>query len=521
MTGIQVFTACDPIYFHEYAIPLAYSLNTNSPNNALHLHIFGYDSVVIDHIYMLQQSLKNTTITWSYEKIEFPNRDKKTVYCSCVRFIRLSQLIPFFNKPILSLDTDSLIISSIDNLPKDVGMNELALRIRLNAKKIEHKLLASTIYLQPTLRSQAFFKQAANAIFKAMDAGTAKWYLDQVSFYEALKKTPNLKVQDIALKYADFNFSDDACIWAGKGTKKELDTRYKRALGVFRNQSILDEWQGVPKTQIPNFAIIGAMKAGTTSLYAYLSEHPDIYFSNKEKEPGYFLPYMEHKRRLQKNIGVDIHSRQQAFQVLMPDYQGQKMVGDASVYYTQLPSKGQGSHAIIHAIQPNMKFIYVLRHPIERILSHYFYHLDAAQGTAKTNPHHPQAKIGDIDFNQYIEEGQQNFIPTSLYALQLSSFFPQFAKSQFLILTSEELKQRPHETLKKTFEFLSVDSSFTCQFCDVQHNTSYSKQSRPQPKFKPELYRKILKFVLEDVAKLEQMFDRKFDWDFSEQKYVE
>ncbi|WP_353569851.1 sulfotransferase domain-containing protein [Candidatus Albibeggiatoa sp. nov. BB20] len=519
--GVQVFVACDPSYFYEHAIPLAYSLNTHSPHHALHLHIFGHRQAVVDQIRMLQQCLQRTRITWSYEQIDFPTRDEKAVYCSCVRFIRLTQLISIFKRPMLSLDADSLIMCPLDRLATDVGLNELALRIRLNAKKIEHKLLTGTVYLQPTPKILSFFNHVSNNIFKALEMGTAEWYLDQISFYEAAKNTPNLKIQDIALKYADWDFSDNSCIWAGKGIKKEQDQLYKHRYSQFKNQSLLDEWRGISKSQIPNFAIIGAMKAGTTSLYQYLSEHPEIYFSSKEKEPGHFLPYAAYKKRIKTNMGVKIHSRQQAMELLMPDYQGQKRVGDASVYYTQLPSKGQGSHAIIHTVQPNMKFIYILRHPIERIISHYFYHLDDAAKIAQFNSHHPQAKIGEIDFSEYIEKRQENFIPTSLYALQLSSFLPKFSKSQFLILTTEELKQQPHETLKKTFEFLDVDSHFVCQSCNVQHNSSHSKQSAPKPKFKPELYRKILQFVLEDVAKLEAMFDRKFDWDFSEQKYVE
>jgi SAM-dependent methyltransferase len=237
--GIQLFVACDPSYFHEHAVVLGYSLDMYSPHNSLHFHIFGDDKNVINKIQALKQELKNTSITWSHEGVNFGDKNSRAVYCSCVRFIRLTQLISHFKIPMLSLDADSLIVNSITNLNNEIHDADISLKTRFHAKQVQFKFLTSTVFFKPTQATFSFLQHFSQLIANAITTGKAYWYLDQVSFYQAAQAMPNLKIQDISIKYADWEFNDNSCIWAGKGPRKYKNTKYVKMMEKVNKKSNL------------------------------------------------------------------------------------------------------------------------------------------------------------------------------------------------------------------------------------------------------------------------------------------
>ena len=109
-------------------------------------------------------------------------------------------------------------------------------------------------------------------------------------------------------------------------------------------------------TNIDNFAlIIGAMKAGTTSLFKYLSQHPEI-CACQEKEPNFFASDINWSKGLDwyQNLwkwNQDLH----------------KIALEASTFYTRLPEANAAER--IAQIKAKFKFIYILRNPVERIES--------------------------------------------------------------------------------------------------------------------------------------------------------
>lgn len=107
----------------------------------------------------------------------------------------------------------------------------------------------------------------------------------------------------------------------------------------------------------PNFFIIGAPKAGTTSLYNYLSEHPNIFMS-KIKGPHYFASNLNNKRRLIKT--------KEEYLDLFKDAKKQHMcIGEASVLYLH----SQNAIKKIYADYPDSKLIIILRNPVDVIQS--------------------------------------------------------------------------------------------------------------------------------------------------------
>jgi len=112
----------------------------------------------------------------------------------------------------------------------------------------------------------------------------------------------------------------------------------------------------------PNFFIVGAAKAGTSSLFRYLKEIPGIYMP-EFKEPHFFAPnppkYDNYKPMQDKTKYLD----------LFKESTSEKMIGEASASYLRNPE----SPKLIHSTIPDAKIIISLRDPVERAFSHYLY----------------------------------------------------------------------------------------------------------------------------------------------------
>jgi hypothetical protein len=189
----------------------------------------------------------------------------------------------------------------------------------------------------------------------------------------------------------------------------------------------------------PTFLIIGAMKAGTTALHAYLRQHPEI-FLPEVKELNFFVddytgPQLNPPEQQNWTKGIDwylSHFREAG---------RAKAIGEASPNYTRYPFYPHVPSRIA-CILPDVKLIYVLRHPIARIRSHYLH--DLARGREKQ----PIA-AAVLDDERYITASQ--------YAAQIEEYLRFFDFNRLLILKSEELYERRRETVNRILHFLKVD----------------------------------------------------------------
>lgn len=184
--------------------------------------------------------------------------------------------------------------------------------------------------------------------------------------------------------------------------------------------------------RLPNFLIIGAMKAGTTSLYHYLREHPQVYMPSF-KAPEFFAGRAHFKR------GIEWYAKQ--FASAGPEAIA---VGEASNVYTKYPHYEGVPKRIAEHI-PEARLIYVVRDPIERIRSHY--QTRAAEGTEK-------APFDHAIFDNPI------YLDYSRYAFQLEQYLEYFPREQLLVITSEDLRGDRRTAVRKAFEFLGVDADF-------------------------------------------------------------
>ncbi len=182
---------------------------------------------------------------------------------------------------------------------------------------------------------------------------------------------------------------------------------------------------------LPTFLIPGAGKSGTSYLADVLSRHKDI-FMPASKEPAFFSTY---KNFGNYNRGMDFYQKN------FFDYQGQRHIGEASTIYMYDPE----SPKLIKKHIPDVKLIFILRNPIERVYSNYWQDIKAGEKLP--------------DFHKMVLERTQRIkemIYVSRYDIHLKRYFSLFKDDQIEILLYENLKQNPLKCVNEILKFLDL-----------------------------------------------------------------
>ena len=212
---------------------------------------------------------------------------------------------------------------------------------------------------------------------------------------------------------------------------------------------------------MPNFLIIGAMKSGTTALYYYLEQHPEVYMS-PVKEPNFFCSQeQDNAADAVTNIGT--------YQQLFRGAAGKKAIGEASHSYLYDP----GAAAEIRRYVPEAKLIAILRNPIDRAYSH-FLHM-VRSGTEPLDDFAQALQEDEVGI--YKERTFQDYIGRGLYYDQLKRYFGIFPREQVRVYLYEDLSDAPISTVQDAFRFLKVNDSFV-------PDVSLRRNVSGQPKYK-------------------------------------
>ncbi len=179
---------------------------------------------------------------------------------------------------------------------------------------------------------------------------------------------------------------------------------------------------------LPNFIVIGAMKAGTRSVYEYLRGHPQVFMS-EPKELHFFVT--------EKTWGRGLGWYESHFS----NTHRCAAVGEASPDYSRAPTY-EGVPERMHRIIPDARLIYLVRDPVDRIQSHYQHEL--RKGRERRTP--DEAVLED-----------PMYLAPSRYADQIDRYLEWFPREQLKVTVSEDLRLRRSETLRALFEFLGVD----------------------------------------------------------------
>jgi len=201
----------------------------------------------------------------------------------------------------------------------------------------------------------------------------------------------------------------------------------------------------------PNFIVIGAMKAATTSLYTYLKQHPDI-FMPKVKEPMFFNNFNQNKDyKLLGRKGNKITTLKEYFS-LFSDVENESAIGEASPAYIY----NENAPQLIKEHLPDVKIIAILRQPVERAYSNYLHTKRADRENLNSFEQAIEIETQRIEDNwsplyHYIEKGY--------YSVQLKRYYNIFPKENIKVYLFEDVVKNPKETLKDIFKFLNIDEN--------------------------------------------------------------
>lgn len=205
---------------------------------------------------------------------------------------------------------------------------------------------------------------------------------------------------------------------------------------------------------LPTFLIIGTMKGGTTSLHRYLRQHPEV-FMPERKELNFFLdeytgPPIDPPEERNWSRGITWYERQFA------GVEGERAVGEASANYSRYPTY-PGVAERIAAVVPKAKIIYLVRNPIDRVLSHYLH--DVANGREQC-PLHIAVRRDD------------RYLAPSRYATQCEHYLRGFSSDQLLLLKTDDLLAQRAETVRRVLEFIGVNGNVHLRLDFEAHRSS-------------------------------------------------
>lgn len=253
---------------------------------------------------------------------------------------------------------------------------------------------------------------------------------------------------------------------------------------------------------LPDFIIIGAQKSGTSSLFYYLKQHPQILPSFK-KEVHFFDGGLDRSVDNYKK-GKEWYCAHFPLRICV---KGHLKTGEASPLYIFNPLAPKRIFGLI----PKVRLIAILRNPTERAVSHYF-HVRRKGGEQlhmidafREEDNRLKSVLQNKDFKNPI---LKNFSYKSrgLYKQQLERYLEYFHWDQILVINSENFFKEPNTTLRRVFDFLEIDKEFKVKNLKPRHVATNRE------KVAPEVYEYLDGFFLPHNQALYELLNKSFDW---------
>ena len=216
----------------------------------------------------------------------------------------------------------------------------------------------------------------------------------------------------------------------------------------------------------PNFFLIGAGKSGTTSLYYYLKQHPQIFMS-PVKEPKYFALVghdLDFRGPGDARIVAQTTTTAEAYLELFSGVTDEPVIGEASTIYLNTDDSARR----IHEQVPHARLVAVLRHPADRAYSAYMHLRRDGYETLHSFTAALDAEPERIRQGYYYHW----YLRTrGYYGRQLQTYFERFPRDHIRIYLYEDFAASPLRVLSDIFRFLDIDDTFEPDV-SAQHNQS-------------------------------------------------
>ena len=195
--------------------------------------------------------------------------------------------------------------------------------------------------------------------------------------------------------------------------------------------------------RLPDFVIIGAMKCATSTLHEQLAKQPNIFMS-EPKELYFFSDDPVYAK------GINWYANHFA------QASADALCGESTTHYTKLPTYPQTIERIQKHL-PNARFIYIMRHPVERLVSQYIHQWTEREIT--------------IPIDQAIAQHGE-LIAYSQYTYQLEPWFKAFGKERILPVFFDRLKASPQQELNRVSKFIGYQGAPLWDYADEKRNVS-------------------------------------------------
>jgi hypothetical protein len=258
---------------------------------------------------------------------------------------------------------------------------------------------------------------------------------------------------------------------------------------------------------LPDFLVIGAMRSGTSSLYKYLSQHPQISASLRKEVEYFTRNYSEGERWYRQHFPLEARKA-------VAGARGRTLLTfEATPYYLFEPRCPPRAHQLL----PEARIIAVLRDPVDRAYSdfqHMCRHGFEKLGFAEAVQAEPRRVGPEIERMTrepgYFSRDHHHFsyFERGRYAPQLHRWLSYYRRDQVLLLESEDLYRRPAELLHQVQDFLGVHRWVPTQF----RNYSYVGEPPPRARIDDQLRHELRARYAHDDEELAQLWGRTPSW---------
>jgi hypothetical protein len=198
----------------------------------------------------------------------------------------------------------------------------------------------------------------------------------------------------------------------------------------------------------PNFFIVGAMKSGTTSLWAHLKKHPQVFFPDL-KEPNFFQsrePDPKTARKLNYEFCI---GNEEKYLSLFSDARGYDAIGDASPTYLW----DENAPTRIREVCPHARIIIILRDPISRAQSHYLMNLRDGMESYRTFEKAIEKDKSNTNIGYF---GKHLYVEMGLYYEPVKRYVDTFGQDRVLVVLLDDLMKDPLGTMLRVTNHLGI-----------------------------------------------------------------
>lgn len=273
-----------------------------------------------------------------------------------------------------------------------------------------------------------------------------------------------------------------------------------------RNLTKLYRGATAPARVLPDFMIIGAQKSGTTSLYNYLVEHPNIARASR-KEPHFFSGenYLKGRFWYRAYFPTVLQKR------FAERKGGERFItGEATPYYIFHPHAPRRVRETV----PNVKLVALLRNPVDRAISQYHHEVRRGNETlplAEAIEREPERLEGErekmLRDESYASFAYQyhSYLARGIYVDQIKAWRDHFPEERLLILKSEDFLAEPAKIVGQTLEFLGMSGMEFEEYARLNRG-GYSK-------IDPGLRERLVEYFRPHNERLYEYLGRDFGWD--------